>query len=121
MRVRNKERINVMDELATMLKASNIPFERMINIDYRFNELFGEKFPDGRMFRNQIKFDGEYNNNKRFFSAICHFGSYGYDDATIEVYFGYGTPAAYLTIEQAFNLIRDYWKNVGGFADEIQD
>lgn len=119
MKATNKERIIVMDQLATMLKASNIPFERKINIDYRFNELFGEKFPDGRMVRNQIKFDGR--DNKRFFSAICHFGSYGYDDATIEVYFGYGIPAAYLTVEQAFNLIRDYWKNVGGFNDEIQD
>mgnify|MGYP003290480592 CR=1 FL=1 len=119
MKVTNKDRINVMDMLATMLKASTIPFERLINIDYRYNDLYEERFPDGRMFQNQIKFVDE--NKGRFLSAICHIGSYGYDDATIEVYFGYGTPAAYLTIEQAFNLIRDYWKNVGGFADEIQD
>lgn len=118
MKATNKERIIVIDQLATMLRASNIPFERLIKIDNCLNELF-DAFPDGRMYINKIKFDGR--DNKRFFSAICQIGSYGYDDATIEVYFGYGTPAAYLSVEQAFILIRDYWKNVGGFNDEIQD
>lgn len=113
MKTDNKTRIKNMDLLGNILRDSGIPFKREIEVTYR--NLFGE---EGFLAKNQIKLDEHQGSKHIFFSAICHIGSYGYQDGTIEVWFGTGNPAAYCTIDEAFKLIKEYWECIGG-ADEI--
>lgn len=51
---------------------------------------------------NQIRI---YMQDDFFYSAICHYGSYGYGSGTIEVYNFFEEPTGCLTPQQAFEIL----------------
>lgn len=90
--------IVVMDELEKLLKKENIPFRRICE-----KTVVDEK-TEMYLYRNQIVAEIK----ERKISAICHFGSYGYEDGQIEVYNFKEEPIGYLNVEDAFRLVNNY-------------
>jgi hypothetical protein len=69
-----------LDKLEQYLKEHDYPYER---IDEEGRKIPGYKFPFGS--RHQLIVYGDKEKSERLWDAICHYGSYGFEQGLIEV------------------------------------
>ena len=92
--------IKAIDELSRLLTEAGIEHEVV-----REQEVY--------YMTNQIRI---YMKEDFFYSAICHYGSYGYGSGRIEVYNFFEEPIGCLTPEEACKIMCDWvskWKKKG--------
>lgn len=86
-----------LDNYAQMLDEAGIEYERITEYN---------PFDITVMLFNQVLVRGIGDSR---FSAVCHHGSYGFEDGLIEVWdYGNEDPVGFLTAEDAFALLEDW-------------
>ena len=69
-----------LDKLEQYLKEHDYPYKR---IDEEGRKICGYKFPFGSI--HQLIVYGDKEKSERLWDAICHYGSYGFEQGLIEV------------------------------------